>query len=113
MPWVDLHGLWIGGSGSVTSDAGMAGGGIGLQGAATGIAAAWLINRVTRSTTVTTLLNVTFQGGELFFLHSLVGPQTLRMMLSPVFARLGAKEAAIADRDGHHERGRGGIIFVG
>jgi hypothetical protein len=107
----DLTGAWIGGSGAITSDAGIADGS-GLQSAASGIAAAWLINRITRPTTVTTLVNPTFRGGELFFLHSLVGLQTLRMLLSPVFARLGSLNAEVAERDGRYAPGRGGILFV-
>jgi len=110
--WADMHGLWVGGAGEVTTDAGMLGGGTGVKGAAAGMLLAWAVNRVTRQTTVSTMIGLTLAEGELILLHGRYGPQSLRLMLSPAFTKVGTHDPALPGADGRYARRGQGIIFV-
>lgn len=82
-PMADILELGVSGPGAVTADAGLMGGGFGFSGAAKGIAAAGLINSLTRSTQTLTFLSITTAGAELHAHYSAAGPEELRLDLAP------------------------------
>lgn len=82
---LDIH---LSGPGEVTSDAGIWGGGFGLEGAAQGIAIASVINSLTRRTTINTFLKIDWRDGEAFYHYTRLGPEQLRMAMSKVFVKL-------------------------
>lgn len=74
--------------GKETSGGGFIGGGFGLDGAAIGIAAAALLNAITTSTTIKTLIHVVTRTGELFLFYDQLEPLELRIRLSHAFTAI-------------------------
>lgn len=80
-----LTALKIEGPGRVTTNAGVMGGGFGLEGAALGIAAAALLNTLTTKTTTNTILYLAWPGAELFLHTSDYSTDQARLVLSHAF----------------------------
>jgi hypothetical protein len=77
--------LKLEGQGRVTTNAGVMGGGFGLEGAAWGIAAAALLNNLTTKTSTNTVLYLAWPGAEAFLHTSEYSPDEARLVLSHVF----------------------------
>jgi hypothetical protein len=82
----------ISGSGAttITTDAGLIGGGFGVKGAVEGILAASVINALTRRTTTTIEAIVYLKAGpsEVLLNTSTFTPAVLQVMLAPSFTRI-------------------------
>ena len=80
--------LHLQGPGLLTSGGGAIGGGIGLEGAAIGMAVAGVFNALTTRSRVESIIVLQTAESEGFFLHQGMTPSELRRYLSPVFVRL-------------------------
>ncbi len=78
----------ISGPGKVSSDAGVMGGGFGLEGALKGAAAAAVINLLTSSSTTKTFIRVEFESSELVAITSQMEPQQARLYFSGLFVEV-------------------------
>lgn len=78
------------GAKTTTTDAGLIGGGFGVKGAVEGIAAASVINALTRKTTTTidTVVDLKAGRSELLLRTHTFEPATLHALLSPVYYRI-------------------------
>ncbi len=85
LPYTDLLDLEVGGHGTITSHAGMIGGGSGIYGMAKGMAIAGAINTATRKTTVDSYLRVSSLNGEMLFSHWKLPPAAVRAGLGRAF----------------------------
>lgn len=84
----DLGSIDIEGPGRQTTNAGIIGGGIGVDGAIAGIGIANLVNALTSETTTNTIIRLGWKTGELFLHTSLYSPDEARLALSHVFVAL-------------------------
>jgi hypothetical protein len=101
----ELTELKIEGPGRITSDAGVMGGGFGLEGALIGIGAATLLNVLTTDTTTNTVLYLAWPGAELFLHTSNYSPDEARLALSPAFTKIqSVKNVGGADIASQFER---------
>lgn len=80
----DISGYEVSGPGTVSRNAGIIGGGIGVEGAATGILAATLINALTTNVSTKTIIDFWSKDFEVLFITSDVEPDEAKMMLSRV-----------------------------
>lgn len=87
----EIKEIEIGGPGKVVSNAGVSGGGFGLEGFLQGAIAATLINAATTKSTINTFLRILTKTGELYIHTSEIEPINLKMELSPVFVYLANK----------------------
>lgn len=87
IPYSKLTSVDISGPGTQTSDAGIWGGGFGLEGAAKGLLAASVINNLTKTSRTNTFIKLATIDAELFLHTSTCEPEALRMELSPAFNR--------------------------
>ncbi|MFM7007883.1 MAG: SHOCT domain-containing protein [Betaproteobacteria bacterium] len=78
----------IGGPGKTTTNAGITGGGFGIEGFIKGEITAAVINKITESSSVNTLFKILTKEGELYFHTSACEPDQLRMMLSPLAVQI-------------------------
>lgn len=92
IPIAEITDMEISGPGTQTTNAGMIGGGFGLEGAAKGILAAALINAATTRSTTNTLLRVATHTGEIMFHFNDQDPPALRLTLSHLFVALEANK---------------------
>ncbi|MBJ6727583.1 hypothetical protein [Geomesophilobacter sediminis] len=92
-----VHDLEIGGPGEVRTDAGMIGGGFGIDGAIAGIGIASVINALTAKNTVNTVLKIDWEGGEVFLHTSEFNPETLRLKLSNTFTTIKALKNRVSN----------------
>lgn len=90
----ELTSLKLNGPGRVTTDAGVAGGGFGIEGAAIGIGMAALINTLTTKSTTNTILYLSWVGGEMFLHTSSHTPEDARLLLSSAFTAVQAAKPA-------------------
>jgi hypothetical protein len=88
IPFSEISELEISGPGTVTTNAGVSGGGFGLAGFLTGAAAATVINSVTAKTSTNTFVRIMTPSGEIYIHTSEIEPDALRMGLSPIFVNL-------------------------
>jgi hypothetical protein len=88
IPFAALRGIGISGPGEKTTDAGVIGGGFGLEGIVLGVALATLVNAVTRKTTINTFMRIEWNRGEAFFHYDKLPPELVRIMLSRAFVAL-------------------------
>lgn len=82
IPADEIVRIEVTGPGSVTTNAGLVGGGFGLEGAAWGIAAASLINAITTSSTTNTLLTVSTRRSSITLHTNQYHTEDLRLRLS-------------------------------
>ncbi|WP_374343395.1 hypothetical protein [Azonexus sp.] len=88
----DLVSLEISGPGKETTNAGVSGGGFGVEGAATGILVASVINILTTVSTTKTFLLLGTKHGEVILHISSLEPRDLRVILSPAFVEFEARK---------------------
>jgi hypothetical protein len=86
-----LRELELGGPGAVTSGGGFIGGGFGAEGAVEGMAVAAVLNAVTTRTQIRTVIRLSSDDDEMFFHYEGATPETLRVQLSAVLARIGTR----------------------
>lgn len=91
IPYHELLSLEISGPGTQTTDGGFRGGGIGFGGAAVGILAAEVLNKVTSRTTTNTFLRISTSEEEVFLHTREIEPVALRMTLSPAIVKMEAR----------------------
>lgn len=82
----DILKIEISGPGTVTTNAGLIGGGFGFEGAAWGIAAASLINAITTKSTTNTFLTVATSTGSVTLHTDMYDPEVLQMRLASQIA---------------------------
>jgi hypothetical protein len=80
-----LRAVELGGPGEVTEGGGYIGGGFGIGGMLGGMALAGVLNSVTRSSSVQTVIRIEYDEGELWVTHGSWTSAQLRILLSEVF----------------------------
>jgi hypothetical protein len=93
----ELEAISITGPGRVEQGGGFFGGGFGLDGALVGMAVAGVLNALTKSSQVITILLLAGVSWELWCVTSEYDPLTLRILMGPVFVRL-SPEARFGSR---------------
>lgn len=88
IPFEEINEVEISGPGTVVTDAGMSGGGFGLEGFIKGAAAAALINAATTRKTTNTFMRIMTATGEIYIHTSEIEPDALKIKFSPVFVYL-------------------------
>lgn len=92
MPYESFQQVEVGGPGLQKSGGGFAGGGLGLEGAALGMAGATMLNALTTTRTVTTLIRLQAAAGEITLAHNRLGPHELQTELAPLRQMLRLRE---------------------
>lgn len=87
----------ISGPGTVASGPNISGGGFGVQGAITGMAIATAANILLTHRSTKTIVRVASDDAEVIFLSSEMEPDSMRVLLSPVYVALGRKDASAAN----------------
>jgi hypothetical protein len=90
IPFSQILNIEITGPGTVSTSAGLIGGGFGVQGALKGILVASTINALTRKTSTNTFLRISTSNGEVHLHTSLMEPTELRLVLSPAIVAMEA-----------------------
>lgn len=101
----ELTAVKLDGPGRVVSNAGIGGGGLGLEGAVVGIGAAALINALTTKTTTNTVLYLAWRGAEIFLHTSQHTPEEARLLLSHVFLAIDEASTSTIVPSGRQEAG--------
>jgi hypothetical protein len=83
-PLHDVVGFEAGGPGAVKTNAGVIGGGFGLEGAVEGMLIAAALNKLSTKTTVTTTANLETRSVTYKFVTNLYLPQQIGQMLAPI-----------------------------
>ena len=96
LKFTDIANINITGPGTEHTNAGMVGGGFGIEGALKGIMVASVINSLTAKSTTNTFLRVSTRTSEMHFHMSTVDPSSLRMILSPAIVHIEARSQTIA-----------------
>ena len=91
-PLSDLVSLEFGGPGLQVHGGGFIGGGFGLKGAAEGIIAAELLNRLTTKTTVNSQINIVLKSRGLMLHSSRATPEILRIKFLAATGRIAAMQ---------------------
>jgi hypothetical protein len=91
IPFTEIHELEISGPGTTTNNAGISGGGFGLEGFAKGAVAAALINAATTKNSTNTFARMLTTTGELYLHTSQAEPAQLKIGLSQVFVSIANK----------------------
>jgi hypothetical protein len=89
----------ISGPGEVTSGGGFIGGGIGIEGAAQGIAIAALLNSLASSSEINTVIHIEWNDSEAFLHTSTDEPEALRVKLSTFFVRIASNRRPESQSD--------------
>ena len=87
-PFNEIIELEISGPGTVTTNAGISGGGFGLEGFLQGAVAATVINAATTKSSTNTFIRLLSSTGEIYLHTTEIEPAALKMKLSPVFVNL-------------------------
>lgn len=82
LPYSKLSALEITGPGTETTDAGISGGGFGLEGFLKGVVVAATINAITKRSTTNTFLRILCTDSETYLHSSAIDPGQLRILLS-------------------------------
>lgn len=90
----DINELDVSGPGTVRTDAGIVGGGFGLEGFVKGAVAAALINAATTRVSTNTFARILTAHGEIYLHTSAIDPESLRIKFSPAFVHLANRRAA-------------------
>jgi hypothetical protein len=88
MELAELTDFEIGGRGLVTKGGGVIGGGFDVQGALEGMAIAGVLNSLTTTSSIETVIRIQARKAELFFFNSKKTPDQLRIDLSEVLGRI-------------------------
>lgn len=92
IPFSQLVNIEVTGPGTETSNAGIIGGGFGLEGAAKGILAATVINALTTSSKTNTFLRLATSSAEIMLHITTLDPTELRLLLSTAFVKMEANK---------------------
>lgn len=84
----DVTSIDIGGPGKETTNAGITGGGFGVEGFIKGAITAAVLNKITESSSINTLFKILTKEGALYFHTSSCEPDQLRMLLSPLTVQI-------------------------
>lgn len=87
-----IKSIEVSGPGTEVTNAGLVGGGFGLEGALKGMAAAALVNAATTKKTTNTFLRIATNEGEAYFHFNNIEPAALRLVLSPVVVAVEANQ---------------------
>lgn len=82
--FADINSFEVGGPGTTTTNAGISGGGFGIEGFIKGAVTAAVINAATTKSNTNTFLKITSNKGEIFLHTAMCEPAELRMILSPL-----------------------------
>ena len=82
IPYNRLSALEISGPGTETTDAGISGGGFGIEGFLKGVVVAATINAITKKSTTNTFLRILGMDAEAYFHTANIEPSDLRILLS-------------------------------
>lgn len=85
IPFASLTSIEVSGPGTEKSNAGLIGGGFGIEGAVKGIVAAALINAATTRSSTNTFLRIATGSGEAHFHFNNIEPSALRLTFSKLF----------------------------
>ncbi len=85
----DIINFDVGGPGKTTTNAGVSGGGFGLEGFIKGAITATVINSITSSSSVNTFFKLLTKTGEVYFHTSACEPDKLKMVFSPLSVHIG------------------------
>jgi hypothetical protein len=88
VPYGKVEDVEIGGPGIVKAGGGFVGGGFGATGAIEGMAIGAVLNGLTSRTSIKTIVRIQGRTSELFFLHTRVTPEELRIALSPALGAI-------------------------
>lgn len=91
VPYTEIVEFDIGGRGAMESDAGLVGGGFGIDGAVVGMALAGVVNAATRTKSVETGIWWKAADSELFLFTYSAEPDSLRVELARQIARMNGK----------------------
>ena len=91
IPFTEIHEIEISGPGTTTNNAGISGGGFGLEGFVKGAVTAALINAATTKSSTNTFARMLTTTGELYLHTSQVEPAQLKIKMSQVFVYLANK----------------------
>jgi Short C-terminal domain len=94
LTYTEIEDVEIGGPGIVKRGGGFVGGGFGTAGAIEGMAIASILNGFTSRTSIKTILRIQGTGCELFFLHTRVNPERLRIDMSRPLAAIRSARAS-------------------
>lgn len=99
-PFNEITELEISGPGTVTTNAGISGGGFGLEGFLQGAVAAAVINAATTKSSTNTFIRLLSNTGEIYLHTTEIEPAALKMKLSPVFVNLANRSKKAAGNSG-------------
>ena len=88
LPFVSLRAIDITGPGTVTQNAGVVGGGFGVQGALKGILVASVLNSITSKSSTNTFVRIGSRGSEVHLHVTTLEPRQVRLLLSPAFVAI-------------------------
>lgn len=91
IPFTEIHEVEISGPGTTTNNAGISGGGFGLEGFVKGAVTAALINAATTKSSTNTFARMLTTTGELYLHTSQAEPAQLKIRLSQVYVYLANK----------------------
>lgn len=100
LSYADVTALQVGGRGQVTSDGGFVGTGFGTtiggtaKGLVKGVALATVLNALTTTRSMETIIHLSWAAGSLTLLNQRLPPQTWTSLLSPVFKRIEEEQRA-------------------
>lgn len=101
--WTGLE-IAVEGAGAITKGGGFIGGGFGIEGAAVGMLTASVLNALTTSSQMDTVLRLQTADAEVYLFYGAETPEALRRSLSPVFLRLrqqATTQPSSGSGDGH------------
>ena len=96
IPFSKLTAIDVSGPGKETGNAGVIGGGFGLEGAAKGMLIATAVNILTTHSSTNTLLRLAANNAEVLLHTSAIEPAALRAILSPAFVQMEAAKRSVA-----------------
>lgn len=88
VPFSQIHEIEVSGPGTVTTNAGISGGGFGLEGFLKGAATAAVINAATTKSSTNTFARILSAEGEIYLHTSAKEPGALKILFSPVVVQI-------------------------
>lgn len=101
IPFTEIHEIEISGPGTTTNNAGISGGGFGLEGFVKGAVTAALINAATTKSSTNTFARMLTITGELYLHTSQAEPAQLKIKMSQVFVYLANKTRTTSSNSVH------------
>jgi hypothetical protein len=104
VPYSQVAAVEVGGPGLTKSGGGFVGGGFGVAGAVEGMAIASVLNALTTRVKIKTVIRVEATQAELFFLHTLIEPEALRIELSRALGAIRQAKPVPSEPGGGEDR---------